>query len=309
MYGLAQSPGNWWKTIDPLLITLEFDPLKSDTCIYMHRKNGIVIILTLYVDDLLVGAHIQVIESIKRDLMERLKMTTDMEDVSLVLGMQGTRDRQNKTLPISQENYTKFILDRFGMASCKPTSTPGYGPELSTKQLEDTLLNEEETQRYQAIAGSVIYLAQITRYDIMHSTYQLARAMSRPSKVHMGAAKHLLRYLTGTTDFTLVYKKRGFKLTAFSDSNWGNNHDNGRSTSCYIMMFRKAPVSFRSGVQSLTAMSTMEAELVEGALAMKEAVLCSNMLIELGFGKEFEKVHIDNTAPLHVIGNLSLIHI
>ena len=38
----------------------------------------------------------------------------------------------------------------------------------------------------------------------------------------------------------------------------------------------RAPVSFKSGVQSLTAMSTMEAELVASALAMKEAVFCSN---------------------------------
>ena len=46
----------------------------------------------------------------------------------------------------------------------------------------------------------------------------------------------------------------------------------------------------------------MEAELVAGALAMKETVFCSNMLIELGFGNEFENVplHIDNTAILHV---------
>ena len=51
-------------------------------------------------------------------------------------------------------------------------------------------------------------------------------------------------------------------------------------------------------------MSTMEAELVASALAMKEAVFDSNMLTELGFGKEFEQVplHIDNTATLQVIG-------
>ena len=57
-------------------------------------------------------------------------------------------------------------------------------------------------------------------------------------------------------------------------------------------------------VQSLTAMSTMEADLVAAALAIKEAVFCSNMLIGLGFGKD-EKVplYIDNTATLHVIGN------
>ena len=63
-------------------------------------------------DLLLVGADIQVIESIKRKLIARFKMT-DMGDVSLVLGMHVTRDRQNNTLTISQENYTKSILKTF----------------------------------------------------------------------------------------------------------------------------------------------------------------------------------------------------
>ena len=88
----------------------------------------------------------------------------------------------------------------------------------------------KETQRYQAITVSVIYLARILSY-IMYSSGQPASSMSRPAKVHIGAAKHLMRYLAGTTDFIIVYKKTGFKLTAFSDSSWGNNPDNGNSTS------------------------------------------------------------------------------
>ena len=187
--------------------------------------------------------------------------------------MQVTRDRKIKTLTISHENYTKSILEKFGTANCKHTSTPGDGPELSSKQPEDTLLNEKETQRYPAITGSVLYLAQITRTDIMYSTCQLSRAMSRPSKVHIGAGKHLLGYLAGATDFTTVFQERRLqKRTVFSGSNWGNNPDNGKSTSCYIMKFCKAPVSTRSGVQSFTAISTMDAELVAGAPALKEAV-------------------------------------
>ena len=86
-----------------------------------------------------------------------------------------------------------------------------------------------------------MYRAQTTRYDIMYSTCQLARAMSGPSKVHMDAAKRLLRYLVETTDSTLVWKKGGFKLTAVSDSNWYNNPDNGKSTSCYIMSSARLP--------------------------------------------------------------------
>ena len=54
LYGLAQSPGNWFHTIDPVLISIGFVPLKSDTCIYIDDHDGIIINLTLYVDDLLV---------------------------------------------------------------------------------------------------------------------------------------------------------------------------------------------------------------------------------------------------------------
>ena len=121
----------------------------------------------------------------------------------------------------------------------------------------------------------------------------------------MAAAKHLLRYLAGTVGFTITYKKGGFKLTAFSDANWGNNPDNGKSMSSYIVLFSNAPVSFKVGLQGLTAQSTMEAELVAAALAMKDAVFCSNRMKELGFGTCFDSVQLytDNTSALHVTAN------
>ena len=230
---------------------------------------------------------------------------SDLGDVSLVLGMQVMRNRKKGTLTISEEDNTKSILARFGMENCKPSSIPGTGSELSTEQPTETLLNMEQTQRYQAITGSVMYLAQITRYDVMYAVCKLARVISKPSKAHMGAAKKLLRCLAGTTDFSIVYKRGGFKLSAFSDANWGDNPDNGKSTSAYLVMLSKAPISFKSGIQSLTAMSTMEAELVALALTMNEAVFCSNMMTELGFGQQFGQVplYIDNTATLHVLGN------
>ena len=255
-------------------------------------------------DVLLVGRDKAVLEALKGKLMARFKMT-DMGDVSLVLGMRVTRDRKNGTLTINQDNYTKSILEKYGMGDCNPLSTPGAGAELSLNQPEEQLLDPAAKKRYQAITGSLIYLAQVTRYDIQFAVNQLARAMSKPSKAHMGAAKHLLRYLAASTSFDITYRKGGLKLTAFSDANWGNNPDNGKSMSSYIIMLSNAPVSFKVGMQSLTAQSTMEAELVAAALTMKEAVFCSNMMMELGFGDVFRSVpvHIDNTSTLHVAGN------
>ena len=242
---------------------------------------------------------------IKGKLQKHFKMT-DMGEASLVLGMEIKKDREAGTLTISQEAYCKSILERFGMSDCKPASTPGYGSEISNNQPENTLLNEE-TRKYQGIVGSLMYFAQVLRYGILYATGQLARPMMKPSKVHMVAAKHTLRYLEETTNFSITYKKCGFKLATFSDSNRANNPDNGKSTSSYVTMLANAPMSFRSGLQGLTAMSTMEAELVASTLAMKEAVLCSNMLTELGFVKEFAQmpVYCDNTATLHALGNRS----
>ena len=55
-----------------------------------------------------------------------------------------------------------------------------------------------------------MYIAQVMRYDIMYATGQLARPMAKPSKVHMVAAKQSLRYLAGTTNFSITYRKYGF---------------------------------------------------------------------------------------------------
>ena len=74
-------------------------------------------------------------------------------------------------------------------------------------------------------------------------------------------------------------------------------------------MLANAPISFKVGLQGLTAQSTMEAGLVTAALAMKEAVFCSNTMLGLGFDKSFGSVplHIDNTSALYIAGTRTYI--
>ena len=176
--------------------------------------------------------------------MGRFSMT-GMGDVLLLFGMEVARDRTKGTVAITQENYVKSLLERYGMGNCNPAHTPGVGKELSLDQPEQNLLNKDK-RRFQAITGSIMCLGQVTRYDIGYAVNHLAQAMCKHSKAHMAAAKHLLRYLAGTTNFAITYKRGGFKLTAFSDVNWGNNPDNGKSTSSYIRFFRMARSASRN---------------------------------------------------------------
>ena len=123
VYGLAQSPGNWFHTIDPVLVDIGFVPLKSDTCVYVYNREGVKIILTLYVDDLLLaGNNAEAMGMVKSQLKQRFKMT-DMGEASLALGIEIKRGRQLGTLTISQEACSKSILERFGISDCKPTNT------------------------------------------------------------------------------------------------------------------------------------------------------------------------------------------
>ena len=140
-------------------------------------------------------------------------------------------------------------------------------------------------------------LGQVSHYDILYAVNQLARAISKPSKAHMAAANNLLRCLAGTVDSVITYKEGDFKLTEFSDANWANNPDNGTSTSSFIVVLANAPISLNVGLQGLKAQSTMEAELVVAALAMKEAVFFSNMMEQLGFGTRSDSVLLIPTTP------------
>ena len=105
-------------------------------------------------------------------------------------------------------------------------------------------------------------------------------------------------------NFPITYKRGGFKLTIYTDANWGGNPDNGKSTSAYIVILANGPISFKEGLQSLTAQSTMEAELVVAATEMKESLFCRNMM-ELGFTEGFwsVSVYIDSASALQVAGN------
>ena len=101
LYGLAQSPGNWFNTIDPALVEISFVPLQSDTCVYLYDHDGVRIYLTLYVNDLVVVSNNSDAMAMVRGLFKDLFKTTGMGAVSLVLGIEIQRELERGTLTIS----------------------------------------------------------------------------------------------------------------------------------------------------------------------------------------------------------------
>ena len=97
-----------------------------------------------------------------------------MVDVSMVLGIRIRRDREAKTLTISQAHYARSVPERFGKAKYNPVHTTEQEWSISHKQPDTMLLESTDIQLYQAITGSLMILSHCTRYDITFAVKQLA---------------------------------------------------------------------------------------------------------------------------------------
>ena len=101
--------------MDVELAVIGFRPLKSDPCVYVYEDKTGFVVLTLYVDDILfLSASKPLLNKLKKKLMNRFEMS-DMGDVSRILGMNVTRDREKGTITINQKDYTEDVVQRYGM--------------------------------------------------------------------------------------------------------------------------------------------------------------------------------------------------
>ena len=86
---------------------------------------------------------------------------TSVAEVSLVLGIGVTRDREKGTVTIALDNDAKCLLERYDIRNCNPT--------CGKRSFPGQVRVEPSEHEEQAITGSVIYLEQVIRYDILYS--------------------------------------------------------------------------------------------------------------------------------------------
>ncbi|KAK2979414.1 hypothetical protein RJ640_029963 [Escallonia rubra] len=126
---------------------------------------------------------------------------------------------------VSHNGYAKRLLERFDMGESKLMSTP-IEPNLKLKKDEGKLL--EEGRKFRQLVGSLIYLT-ITRPDIAYSVGVVSQFMDKPQIPHLNVAKKILRYVEGTLEYGLRYKKSdSFLLSGFIDTDWAGDVNDPR---------------------------------------------------------------------------------
>ena len=269
LYGLKQSPRQWYLRFDEFMQMHEFIRCSYDCCVYYKIiKDGLYIYLLLYVDDMLVACK-------DRDEIDKLKVLLnskfEMKDLGYarkILGMEIRRNISKGKLFLSQEKYLRKVLEVFEMDNAKPVQLPLASHfrlcNLQCPQTEAEKLDMTNVP-YASAVCCLMYAKVLTRPDKAHVVSVVSRYMVQPGKDHWKVVKWILRYLHGTVNYGLTYgkaKEEDDGLRGYIDSDYAGDLDRRISLTGYLFMLNDCTVNWKATLQSVVALSTTEAEYI-----------------------------------------------
>ena len=158
---------------------------------------------------------------------------------------------------------------------------------------------------YRRVIGKLLFLEKSTRPDLSYAVHQCARFSHDPKAEHGQAVKQIGRYLKGTKDKGIILKPKGNNLDLFVDADFAGNWDQeiaaedpatSLSRHGYVLKYHGVPILWASQLQSLTALSTTEAEYIGMSRALQDTLPLVWLLEEM---KSHGHKIFSSTAKVH----------
>ena len=173
-----------------------------------------------------------------------------------------------------------------------------------------------EEYDYASVVGMLLYLVN-TQPDIQYAVHSCCCFVHCPRKSHADTIKQICRYLVSTKDKGLTFSMdcQCLQLYCFVDVDFAGlhkyeNHNDlisSKSRTGYVITLGRSPISWCSKLQTDTAMSTTESEIIALSSAMRELIWVKRLIVDIseGFGINVDKitninatVHEDNQAAI-----------
>ncbi|XP_052192797.1 secreted RxLR effector protein 161-like [Diospyros lotus] len=171
--------------------------------------------------------------------------------------------------------------------------------------MSDSEMLKMEKIPYTNVIGTIMYSMISTRPDLAFSISLHSRFMSNPGKIHWEALKYVLRYINGSADIGLIYKKNCdvFNLVGYVDSDFAGDRNSQKSTTSFFFTLGGNCISWKSQLQPLVALSSTEAEYVAVTDAFKEAIWLQGLLKEIHMLQDKVVVFSDSQSAIHLCKN------
>ena len=177
LFGLKQSPREWYDNLSYFLISIAFVKLHADNCMYIKHKDDNMCIVLIYVDDIAIaGSSIHVIDRIKNEFKNRYKMK-DLGDIDHILGCAVDRNNLGE-YTINQKQYTKDVISKYFPDNLTPINNPtDVNVILSTSMnaMSENDIHYMKDLPYREAIGSLLWLSMGTRPDITYAVSQVAK--------------------------------------------------------------------------------------------------------------------------------------
>ncbi|XP_057734182.1 secreted RxLR effector protein 161-like [Arachis stenosperma] len=164
------------------------------------------------------------------------------------------------------------------MQDCRPCVTP-LSSSIKFSAFGGSAFNNPKL--YQSVVGSLQYLT-VTRPKLAYCASKISQFVQNPLDEHWRLVKHILRYIRGTSTFGLLLQPTDITtVVAYSDSDWGGNPDDRKSTGGFCVLLGKNLVLWCSKKQGAVARSSTEAEYRAMVDLVAELLWIKNLMVEL----------------------------
>ncbi|PKU63437.1 Retrovirus-related Pol polyprotein from transposon TNT 1-94 [Dendrobium catenatum] len=297
IYGLKQSPRQWFHKLTHSLQQIGFTFSQSDPSLLLFHQSNARVFVLIYVDDILVtgndSSHIQ-------RTLSHLKSQFSLKqlgDVLLFLSIQVIKTTYGYFL--NQTHYTNDLISTAGFSNCKPATSPARPKSKippDEKVFADPCL-------FRKLAGSLQYLS-ITRPDISFAINSICQHMHQPRNCDYLALKRLLRYIKGTAAFGLPITRGSLTLRSYSDADWAADPAERKSISGVCTFLGSTLISWSVKKQTTVARSSIEAEYRSLAVAIMEVLWLRRLALDFSIPQNnATTIHCDNTSAIALANN------
>src|SRR5258708_6319762 len=218
-----------------------------------------------------------------------LFLMKDLGPIRFYLGMKVDRNREARTIQLTQTAAIDRILDEAKLTDCSPCQTPmEHGLQLEGATEPSQIVNQKA---YAHLNGRLLHLAMNTRPDIAFAVSRLAQYTTQPNSQCWAALKRLIRYLKGTRTKGIIYGAQPNPATTdddaachikgYTDSDWAGDISTCKSTSGYLFLGAGEPIAWGSNKQLIIALFTCEAEYIATSDITREVIWLRNLLAEI----------------------------
>lgn len=142
--------------------------------------------------------------------------------------------------------YTKELLNKFKLYDCKIMSTLMHLTYNLSKEESNTKVCQK---LYKCMIGSLVYLTTFI-LDILLSVCMCARFQPDRREIHLIVVKRIFRYMKGTTNLWLLYKKSlDYKLVGLCDADYAMDRIERKYTSGSCQFIGENLISWASNRQ------------------------------------------------------------